>query len=204
MAAPPLPLKVAGKVKLLAGTPKLPSFAQLLLLELLEVDELEEGLEALLTLNNEELNDELLRLLGEELEELFTLDDEKLEIELLILDESKLEEKLLTLDCEELKGPLFRLDEERLEEDVMAAALDVEVLVADDDATLATTELLELDIATRLDAILEDDDLLRVEDALLGDVVDGVKPESLLPPPPPPPHAVNRNINRVGVSSLVR
>lgn len=240
IAAPPLPLKVAGKVKLLAGTPKLPSFAQSLLLELLELDELEKELETLLRLDDVELEDELLTLEDEEFEdELLKLDREEFEDELLTLDNEELEERLLTLDCEELEDELLTLDDEDfedelltledeefeeelvtltdeafkdelltldddvVEEDVLDAALEAKMLVADD-ATLAIIELLELEVGAMLDARLEDDELLAVEDALLGVVVvDGVKPESPLPPPPPP-HAVNTTIKMTGVSGLIR
>lgn len=216
MAAPPLPLKVAGKVKLLAGTPKLPSFAQSLLLEIFELDELENVLETLLTLDDEEFEDELLTLDNEELEEtLLTLDREELEEELLKLEDEELEEELLRLDREEfedkllpfnneeLEEKLLTLEDEGLDDDVLAPALEVKMLSVDEEALVAT-ELLEFEVATRLDTLLEDEALLDAEDALLGDVVaDGVKPESLVPPPPPP-HAVNTNIITAGVSSLNR
>ena len=169
MVAPPVPLKVSGKVKVLVGIPKLPSFAQSLL-EVLELDD--EVLKAeLLLLDNEVLDDEvlnaeLLLLDNEELKkELLLLDDEVLEDELLLLDDELLNEELLlldneVLDGEALKAELLLLEDELLTlgdellEDVFATALDANTLRADD-ATLVKTELLERVNASGLEDTLD-------------------------------------------------
>ena len=171
MVAPPVPLKVSGKVKVLVGIPKLPSFAQSLL-EVLELDD--EVLKAeLLLLDNEVLDDEVLNaellLLDNEVfddeelkKELLLLDDEVLKDELLLLDDELLNEELLlldneVLDGEALKAELLLLEDELLTlgdellEDVFATALDANTLRADD-ATLVKTELLT---ATGLEATLD-------------------------------------------------